>query len=200
MLNFSAPASSPRLETLDIVRIGVSLDVYRQGQVWAQLQKQNADRAEALHVGTILPLDPADYPTVAEDKDMAWNMRMANALELALIGFPERWPIPSLAVVRDYDPTVVGLRFSPQRTSVSMNGMIDRTMGPAGLHWHRAKPLNPGVICNSTPEEFVDYLFRIFERNPDMPALLVYAVDGFGMAYALGSRAGCPAACAKPKI
>ncbi|HBL64822.1 MAG TPA: hypothetical protein DDZ58_01445 [Achromobacter sp.] len=188
MLNFSAPASSPRLETLDIVRIGVSLDVYRQGQVWAQLQKQNADRAEALHVGTILPLDPADYPTVAEDKDMAWNMRMANALELALIGFPERWPIPSLAVVRDYDPTVVGLRFSPQRTSVSMNGMIDRTMGPAGLHWHRAKPLNPGVICNSTPEEFVDYLFRIFERNPDMPALLVYAVDGFGMAYALGSR------------
>ena len=185
---FAAPSSSPRLETLDIIRVGLSLDVYRQGQVWAQLLQQNSSQSDALQVGTALQMDPAFYPTIAEDKDMAWAQRKANALELALRGFPERWAIPTLTVVRDYDPTVPRLRFSPERASISLNGMADRTMGPAGLHWHRSKPLRPGVICNSTPEEFVEYLFSVFEKNPDMPALLVYAVDGFGMFYAMGSR------------
>lgn len=192
MLTFSAPTSSSRLETLDIVRVGLSLDVYRQGQVWAQLQQQNSNQAEALHVGTALQMDPAFYPTIAEDKDMAWSQRKANALELALQSFPERWSIPTLTVVRDYDPTLPRLRFSPKSTSISLNGMADRTLGSAGLHWHMSWPLKPGVICNSTPEEFVDYLFTVFEKNPDMPALLVYAVDGYSMHAALGSRNNRP--------
>ncbi|HCQ48486.1 MAG TPA: hypothetical protein DIW53_17695 [Achromobacter sp.] len=185
---FSAPSSSPRLETLDILRVGLSLDVYRQGQVWAQLLQQNSAQADVLLVGTALQLDTTFYPTIAEDRTTAWAQRKANALELALRGFPERWVIPSLTVVRDYDPKLDRLRFSPERVSIFLGGMADRTMGPAGLHWHRSKPLRPGVICNNTPEEFVGYLFRVFEQNPDMPALLVYALDGYAMHSALGTR------------
>ncbi|MGV2894742.1 type VI lipase adapter Tla3 domain-containing protein [Achromobacter sp. AGC78] len=188
MLDLAAPASSSRLETLDIVRVGISIDVYRQGQIWAQLQQQNAKQAEVLHVGTALEMDPAFYPTIAEDKDMAWSQRKANALEMALRSFPERWPIPTLTVVRNYDPTLALLTSTPDDVSVWLNGMTDRTMGPAGLHWHLSRPLKPGVVCNSTPEEFVEYLFRVFEARPDMPALLVYAVDGYAMHSALGTR------------
>ena len=188
MSTSSAPSSSPRLETLDIVRVGLSLDVYRQGQVWAQLLQQNSAQAEVLHVGTALQVDPAFYPTIAEDKTTAWVQRKANALELALRGFPERWMIPSLTVVRDYDSKQDQLRHSPERVSIFLNGMADRAMGPAGLHWHRSKPLRPGVICNNTPEEFVGYLFRVFEQNPDMPALLVYGLDSYAMHSALGTR------------
>ena len=36
---YHAPTSSPRLNTLDVLRIGLSLDTYRQGQVWNRLQE-----------------------------------------------------------------------------------------------------------------------------------------------------------------
>lgn len=36
MTTTQAPLPSARLATLDMVRIGLSLDVYRQGQVWAR--------------------------------------------------------------------------------------------------------------------------------------------------------------------
>ncbi|WP_324186313.1 type VI lipase adapter Tla3 domain-containing protein, partial [Pseudomonas paraeruginosa] len=37
---YHAPKTSPRLETLDVLSIGMSLDVFRQGQVWKALQEQ----------------------------------------------------------------------------------------------------------------------------------------------------------------
>jgi len=188
MPNSSAPPTSTRIETLEIVKVGLSLDVYRQGQVWAQIQQQDKTQSSALHAATILPSNPNNYPTIAEDKDMAWVQRKGNAMELALLGFPERWPVPTLTVVRDYEPTLDRLRFSPKKTTVTLHEMVERAWSIGGLHWHRRKPLRPGVICNSTPEEFVDYVFRVFEQNPDMPALLVYALDGYAMHYALGTR------------
>ena len=187
-----APSPSARLATLDIVRIGLSLDVYRQGQVWAHLQEQNNAQPQALHVGTALPMDPERYPVVADDKDMAWDMRLSQALELGLQGFPERWPLPTLTVVRSYDPNAEDLDMRPEEVAPMLNEMVNRERAPAGMHWHRIRQLRPGVICNSTPEFVVEYLFRLFEANPDMPALLVYSVEGFNMAYALSHRGSRP--------
>ncbi|MFO6216700.1 DUF2875 family protein, partial [Pseudomonas aeruginosa] len=102
---YHAPKTSPRLETLDVLSVGMSLDVFRQGQVWKALQEQNAMQAEALHVGSILPMDPKKYPTSADDKDMAYEKRQADALELGLKNFLEKWPIPTVTVVRGWDPS-----------------------------------------------------------------------------------------------
>ncbi|MFO6030035.1 DUF2875 family protein, partial [Pseudomonas aeruginosa] len=102
---YHPPTTSPRLETLDVLSIGMSLDVFRQGQVWKALQEQNAAQAEALHVGSILPMDPKKYPTSADDKDMAYEKRQADALELGLKNFLEKWPIPTVTVVRGGDPS-----------------------------------------------------------------------------------------------
>ncbi|HIE1895159.1 TPA: type VI lipase adapter Tla3 domain-containing protein [Pseudomonas aeruginosa] len=182
---YHAPKTSPRLETLDVLSIGMSLDVFRQGQVWKALQEQNAMQAEALHVGSILPMDPKKYPTSADDKDMAYEKRKADALELVLKNFLEKWPIPTITVVRGWNPSTVNLRFSPERTKRSLSGSVDGLRAPAGLHWHRIANLHDGIICNDTPEGVLEALFSLFERHPDLPAVLVFSNDSFNMALSL---------------
>ncbi|WP_162851831.1 type VI lipase adapter Tla3 domain-containing protein [Azoarcus indigens] len=179
---------SLRLETLDIVGLGLSLDVYRQGQAWARLRKQDTDQPDALRLGTALPLDPRDYPTDGTRMDMAWEQRISNALELALQGFPERWPLPTVTVVRDYDPRMERPRVPPQDMEESLTKMVSRELGPAGLHWHRIRQLDHGVICKTDPEALLETLFQLFEQHPDLPALMVYALDSFNMRAALSSK------------
>ncbi|KAF1068068.1 MAG: hypothetical protein GAK45_01477 [Pseudomonas citronellolis] len=147
-----APTTSSHLKTLDVLSIGVSLDVYRQGQVWQALQKQNAAQAEALHAGSILPMDPKKYPVTADDKDMAYSKRETDALELGLKNFLEKWPIPTLTVVRGWSPDTPRLRYTPDITQESLSVMVNDMRTPAGLHWHRIRNLEDGVVCNDTPE------------------------------------------------
>ncbi|WP_306766509.1 type VI lipase adapter Tla3 domain-containing protein [Pseudomonas protegens] len=189
---YRAPTTSPRLETLDVLSIGVSLDVFRQGDIWKTLQEQNAREPESMHVGSILPMDPKKYPVTADDKDMASERREADALELGLRDFLEKWPIPTVTVVRSWNPQTANLRFSPERTRESLSVMVNNMRVPAGLHWHRIRNLQNGIVCNDTPEALVENLFRLFEQNPGLPALLVYANEGFNMALALSSKANKP--------
>ncbi len=133
-------------------------------------------------------MDPKDYPTNANDKDMAWRQRKANALELALQGFPERWPIPTVTVVRGYNSKAENLRTPADMIADMLVDTANMMRQPAGLHWHRIKQLQNGVICNDTPEGLVEAIFQVFERNPDMPALLVYAVEGVNMAATLTTK------------
>ncbi len=185
---FKAPSTSPRLETLDIIRVGISIDVFRQGQVWAQLQKQNEDLPNAFHLGTALPMDPRDYPISATRKDIAWRQRISNATELALRSFPERWRIPAVTVVRGYNPNAERLRLLPKEAAEMLNDMASLELGDAGLHWHRIRQLKNGVICNDTPEAVIEAVFGVFEQNADMPALLLYVVEGYNMARLLMSQ------------
>lgn len=109
---YRAPASSPHLDTLDVLAIGLSLDVFRQGQAWKALQEQSAKQTNVLHVGSILPTDPKQYPVDGDDKDMAYDKRKADALELGLRNFMEKWPIPTITVVRGWNPDTPNLRYS----------------------------------------------------------------------------------------
>ncbi|HHX0887826.1 TPA: type VI lipase adapter Tla3 domain-containing protein [Pseudomonas aeruginosa] len=185
---YHAPKTSPHLETLDVLSIGMSLDVFRQGQVWKAMQEQSAAQTEALHVGSILPMDPKKYPTSADDKDMAYEKRQADALELGLKNFLEKWPIPTVTVVRGWNPSTPNLRFSPERTKRSLSVKVNNLRIPAGLHWHRIANLQDGIICNDTPEGVLEALFHLFERRPDLPAVLVYANEGISMAWSLSSK------------
>jgi hypothetical protein len=185
---YRAPATSPRLDTLDVLAVGISLDVFRQGQVWKALQEQNAKHAEALHAGSILPTDPGKYPVDSDDKDMAYDKRKADALELGLRDFVEKWPIPTITVVRGWNPDTPNLRFSPERTRKMLSGMANAYRTEAGLHWHRVRNLQDGIVCNDTPEGLLEELFRLFEQNPDLPAVLIYNVEGFSMSFALSAK------------
>uniref|UniRef100_UPI000B10F59B type VI lipase adapter Tla3 domain-containing protein n=1 Tax=Pseudomonas protegens TaxID=380021 RepID=UPI000B10F59B len=185
---YRAPATSPRLETLDVLSIGVSLDVFRQGQIWQALQEQSAKQTESLHVGSALPTDLKKYPQTSDDKNMAWNKRIADALELGLRDFMEKWPIPTITVVRDWSPKTPNLRFTPDETREMLTTTVNDYRTDAGLHWHRIRNVQDGIVCNDTPEALVENLFRLFEHNPDLPAVLVYSIEGINMAGALSSK------------
>ncbi|WP_284452509.1 type VI lipase adapter Tla3 domain-containing protein [Pseudomonas protegens] len=185
---YRAPVMSPRLQTLDVLSIGMSLDVFRQGQTWQALQEQSTKQMESLHVGSVLPTDPKKYPQTSDDKNMAWNKRIADALELGLRDFMEKWPIPTITVVRDWSPKTPNLRFTPDETREMLTTTVNDYRTDAGLHWHRIRNVKDGIVCNDTPEGLVESLFQLFERNPDLPAVLVYNLDGINMAGALSSR------------
>ena len=59
---YRAPITSPRLETLDVLSIGLSLDVFRQGQAWQALQEQTRKQPEALHVGSMILPSTSGHP------------------------------------------------------------------------------------------------------------------------------------------
>lgn len=185
---YRAPTTSPRLDTLDVLSVGMSLDVFRQGMAWVELQKQDELESNSLHVGSILPIDPKRYPVTANAKDVAFSKRMADALELGLRNFLEKWPIPTVKVVRGWDPHTPNLRVPARMTEDMLSDMIDRLRGPAGLHWHQVRELQDGVVCDDTPEGLLESLFQFFEQNPDLPAVLVYSVDGFNIARALTTK------------
>ena len=189
---YRAPTTSPRLETLDILSIGLSLDVFRQGQTWQALAEQSENQTEALHVASILPMDPNKYPVTADDKDMAWKKRKSDALELGLKDFLEKWPVPTVGVVRGWNPNTPNLRRTPTEVSRMLASMVNGLRTKAGLHWHRIRNLQDDFICNDTPEGLIESLFQLFERNPDLPAVLVYNVEGFNMALALTTRGNKP--------
>nr|WP_282598141.1 DUF2875 family protein [Pseudomonas protegens] len=185
---YRAPTTSPRLETLDVLSIGVSLDVFRQGQVWQALQEQSTKQTESLHVGSVLPMDPKKYPVTASEKDMAWDKRKADALEMGLRDFLEKWPLPTITVVSEWSPESPNLRFTPERTQRSLSVMVNNMRTSAGLHWHRIRNFPDGVVCRNSPEELLEKLFLIFERNPDLPAVLVYTAEGHNMSFALANK------------
>ncbi|MEN5095078.1 DUF2875 family protein [Pseudomonas protegens] len=189
---YRAPTTSSRLETLDVLSIGISLDVFRQGQTWQALQEQSAKQAESLHVGSILPMDPKKYPVTADDKDMAWEKRKADALEMGLRSFLEKWPIPTITVVGGWKPEIPNLRFTPSETREMLTSMVNSYRTEAGLHWHRIRNVQDGIVCNDTPEGLLENLFQLFERHPDLPAVLVYSVEGFNMALSLTTKGNKP--------
>ena len=185
---YHAPTSSPRLNTLDVLRIGLSLDTYRQGQVWNRLQEHDLAQPESLHIGSILETDPKKYPFDSFEKNTAYAKRKRDALELALRSFPEKWPIPAITVVRRYDAGAPDRFFSPTRVRTLLDNFVTGLLGPSGLHWHDVRPLPDGVICNDYPEEAIESVFQLFESQPDLPLVLIYSVEGINMALALGSK------------
>lgn len=189
---FHAPTSSPRLDTLDVLRIGLSLDTYRQGQVWNKLQEHDSVEPNSLHVGSILEMDPKKYPFDSFEKNTAYGKRELDALELALRTFPEKWTIPTIAVVRGWDENLPDPRLTPADVREMLDDFVFGLLGPAGLHWHNVASLADGVICSDTPEGVVERIFQLFESRPDLPAVLIYSADGINMALALGSKHNRP--------
>ncbi|WP_321868425.1 type VI lipase adapter Tla3 domain-containing protein [Paraburkholderia tropica] len=184
----SEAANPPRLTTLAILSVGLSLDVFRQGQVWDALQKQDAAQPESVHLGSILPMDPEKYPVTGDAKDMAYDKRKADALELGLGSFVEEWPVPTVTVVRGWDKNARDLLDPKEAIEEFLPAMVDGLRPNAGLHWHRILSLPNGVLCSDTPEGTIEAVFRLFEHYPTLPAVLIYAVDGFNMAATLSTR------------
>jgi len=156
-----------RLTTLDILGIGLSVEMFQQSDVWLAMQ-DNPN-------GSILPSDLSAYPTDEAAKELATEKRAAAALAGGASRFVELWPIPSVSVWpqwRETDPSDSGCK-----TSVDdFNCRVDCLRTPANMPAHRIDSL--GAFFHDEPEEVLANAFLFFENNPEAPALLLLASDG----------------------
>ena len=96
-----------RLTTLDILGIGLSVEMFQQSDVWLAMQ-DNPN-------GSILPSDLSAYPTDEAAKELATEKRAAAALAGGASRFVELWPIPSVSIWpqwRETDPSDSGCKTS----------------------------------------------------------------------------------------
>lgn len=166
-------SAEERLTTLDVVGAGLSIEMYRQGEVWSEVKK-----ATNFHQN-VLPSD--DDP--AWEHAGSWGIaeqRQAQTLELALYDMVEAWPIPAVAVFREPE------RAMDEEMQAYYERYLDSMRMPAGLHWSQINQI--GTIYNNNPDEVVEGVFRTFERHPDIPALLVYVEGPWGGPYSGGRR------------
>ncbi|WP_206862037.1 type VI lipase adapter Tla3 domain-containing protein [Lysobacter changpingensis] len=164
-------SAQERLTTLDIVGVGLSVEMFRQGDVWNEVKK-----AQVFHQNVLPPNeDPrweyAGGPGVAEKRN-------ADTLEMALYDMVEAWPIPAVMVFsqEQINPESAGYKYRQANFPNADAEYLDGLRMPAGLHWSKISQI--GTVYSNTPDEVVEGIFRTFERHPDMPVLLVFASGG----------------------
>lgn len=161
-----------RLQTLDVLSVGLSVEMFRQGDVWRQVQK-----ASDFYSNVLPPPESQKY--LHSDDPGVWAKRQHDVLELVLKPMVEAWPIPSVLITKTPPKDRRPSMWEIEKT------WIDHMRMPAGLHWTQINQLD--VVYNDNPEGVVEAIFRTFERYPDLPAMLVY-VEGPSGQYANGKR------------
>lgn len=157
------------LATLEVLGVGLSVEMFRQGHAWLQMQRHPK--------GSILPEDVKAYETNYTMKDLISEKRSADVLEWGASRFVEQWPIPSISIwAHCYDPETPDSSFGGKTTYDFFNNRVDRLRMPAGMHHHQIASL--GSIFLNEPENMLERAFQFFEENPEAPALLLYASDG----------------------
>ena len=158
-----------RSATLDVIGIGLSVEMFRQSQVWVEMQKNPK--------GSILPQDLTTYPTNFTIKELAMDKRSADVLEWGASHFVEQWPIPSISVWSFCGkPETPDTSFGGKTTYDFFNNRVMRLKRQAGMHQHQIASL--GAIFLNEPEDVLERAFEFFDQNPEVPALLVFASDG----------------------
>jgi hypothetical protein len=161
--------ASSQLSSLDVMGVGLSVEMFRQSQPWLEMQKHPN--------GSILPQDLSTYPTNYTIKKLATNKRSADVLEWGGSRFVEWWPIPSLSVWAHCDKPEKPGMFDDGKTNYAyFYDRVDDLRRPAGMHHHRFVTL--GSIFLNEPEQVLERAFQFFDKNPEVPALLLFIADG----------------------
>jgi hypothetical protein len=164
-------ASPSRITTLDVMGIGLSLEMFRQSDAWKELQKHPND--------SILPTDLSAYETNFMMKDLITDKRAADVLEYGASHFVEYWPIPGVSVwpycsKKEVPDPADG---EPNKTSYAFfHDRIDDLRMPAGMPHHEIATL--GAYFSNTPDNILENAFQFFDANPQVPALLLLVSDG----------------------
>jgi len=149
----AAQAQARQQFSLEIRSVGITIDRYRQMQVWQQLDQVNQPQK------SILSQNPNDYEWAADTRSLQSDNRAANAFENAVRSWVERWPIPVLVA----DATGMGtLRLALVRQD-------------AGLGIHLFTGL--GAHKGEGADTLVQQLFQVFDENPELPAVVMFSDD-----------------------
>jgi len=147
---------------LEVIGLGVTLDKYRQGQLWERLQSGNPH-------STIRETDGSKYPWKGTDKDGLSGARSGDALENGVWGSPDCWGVP----VFNAQPPLLG---KIQDSSLSPVAGIVSGAGSNGMTSHLFV-LGPRRFAER-PDRILDELFAFFDANSDVPYVILNSDDG----------------------
>ncbi len=157
-----SPASEQQINSLAVISLAIIAERFSQRNLWLEIKKLPGQR--------ILPDDPSYYYSTESEKRQGLEWRIGAGIEWAARTLVEGWTIPDLEVSRE--PTTTEGR--KRRLNYDK---LDEYRASAGLHWHRF--IKIGHILNNYPDRALHLAFQFFDKNPDVPLLLVYS-DHYG--------------------
>ncbi|WMY07999.1 type VI lipase adapter Tla3 domain-containing protein [Paraburkholderia phenoliruptrix] len=159
----SATAAEPRPDRLELRGVGVRVDVWAQTDLWQFLKGQkDAYRS-------VLSNNPKDYPSdraLVQDKTSG---ALGSSFKYSAGEGVERWPIPVII-------------FGPPKgkdADDDIANLITTTRQRASLALHMF--LTAQAVYVDNPQAQIDYLFDFFDRNPTVPEVLIYGMDGLAV-------------------
>jgi hypothetical protein len=165
--------------SLEVMGLGLSLDKKRNVQVWDQISASN-------HNNFILPADPKAYPWSSDEKYAIYKKRSQDALAQAGDWFTENWEMPLFLVGPELRNTkCLGHLAKPMRNDQLMkeqggdlypliSGLTGYRM-ETGMDNHQFIAMQ--VYHSATPEQVLPDVFAFFDAHPQVPAVMVYALD-----------------------
>jgi len=159
--------SSPRLTSLEVIGLGISIEDSQLLQIWEEIQDSPKS--------SFLSSDPESYPEIAEERRLATESRSTFVLSAAAKHFVQHWPIPSVSIWPGRDMTSVSAD-TPDLMASYFANRIDNLRNAAEMPSHQIASL--GAFCSNEPEEVLERAFQFFDGYPDVPALLLFATDG----------------------
>ncbi|CAH2804717.1 MAG: unnamed protein product [uncultured Paraburkholderia sp.] len=139
------------------------VDVWAQTDLWQFLKGQkDAYRS-------VLSNNPKDYPSdraLVQDKTSG---ALGSSFKYSAGEGVERWPIPVII-------------FGPPRSEgrkTNIGSFITTNRQEASLSQHIL--LSAQTVNVDNPQAQIDYLFDFFDRNPTVPEVLIYDMDGLAV-------------------
>ncbi|WP_322040665.1 type VI lipase adapter Tla3 domain-containing protein [Burkholderia diffusa] len=156
--------------TLEIRRFGVAVDRFRQRALLMRLDEVGAN-------GTLLLQDPKQYPWSSSDRSFAGHKRENNVFGYTLRGWVDYWPIPVIVAGpprNENDPDAD--RMATHISSADNGAGIGNTLYTRLDEIHTANG-----------DDVVSRAFDIFDREPDLPAVVLLVEDGINTRSYLGT-------------
>jgi hypothetical protein len=162
MITLPENCANVSLETLDVLGLGLTVDMLRQSDVLqAMVQRGGRSIIKAAHMGGAVD---------ATARALASTQREADTLEHALGYFVGDWAIPNIFITAKR-------RYQPQRVAAQMAyDYVGDLRHTAGLHAQQTQHIDR--IFDDFPEGVLESAFQFFEQHPAVPALLLFAQDG----------------------
>jgi hypothetical protein len=150
---------------LEVIGLGVTLDKYRQGKLWAALQAGNTHT-------TIREQDKQKYEWSAQDKDGMGGGRGVDSLENGAQYTPMYYGVP----VFDAESPVLNAARADKPTDPLM-GLAGGAVS-SGMAWHLFV-IGPRRF-DEHPDRILEDVFAFFDANRDVPYVVLNSDDGMG--------------------
>lgn len=171
--NAAAPAATKASDVpggkeyiLEVIGLGVTLDKYRQKALWQALVNGNA-------FTTIREMDPKKYPWQGTEKSGLSGEHEGASLENAAFEIPPFWGTP----VFNAEPLSYR-SIQADGTTLAQVG-ITGGVGVSGMITHLFVAHHHEL--SERPDRIVDMIFTFFDKNPDVPYVVLTSADSTPM-------------------